>query len=389
MRNNFDSFIKDLVNISSIHCESQENPKAIITLGEKGSGKEVLALQAQDELSQRGGSVLIGTDYFKSHTENYLSSINQNDNETTKNSEQEAKFLSNKVLEHAIENKKNIVINENEENPYNFKDVTDKLHNNGYEVDLRVMSTPHDISLLRSNTQYEEQKGNLGFGNHTSIKSFDSKNLENILEVAESEKLVDKVKVYDRVGNQTYSNELNPDKETWLKEPGATDNYTFEVNKPLSKSEYQYNQVNWEQLVHMKVAAKAPKEEIDKVIAEKEFNQNKNLEKDQVNKDISQLVIKAPELYKGIQTGELVDHDESHLLMKINRFTAIRYEKDRLPDLNDQELEIGQQLYFNHGNHGDYHMLDQQQIQDQQQQEQERQISQAQADQDFQQDLMR
>ena len=60
MRDNFDNFIKGLVQLSNAHCKEQENPKAIITVGEEGSGKEVLALQAQDELSHRGGSVLVG-----------------------------------------------------------------------------------------------------------------------------------------------------------------------------------------------------------------------------------------------------------------------------------------------------------------------------------------
>ena len=66
MRDNFDNFIKGLVQLSNAHCKEQENPKAIITVGEEGSGKEVLALQAQDELSHRGGSVLVGENYYKS-----------------------------------------------------------------------------------------------------------------------------------------------------------------------------------------------------------------------------------------------------------------------------------------------------------------------------------
>ena len=79
MRDNFDNFIKGLVKLSNAHCTEQEKPKAIIAIGEQGSGKEVLALQAQDELSHRGGSVLVGTDYYKSYTENYTSEISKND----------------------------------------------------------------------------------------------------------------------------------------------------------------------------------------------------------------------------------------------------------------------------------------------------------------------
>ncbi len=390
MRDNFDNFIKGLVKLSNAHCTEQEKPKAIIAIGEQGSGKEVLALQAQDELSHRGGSVLVGTDYYKSYTENYTSEISKNDIQATKNSEKEAKYLSDKVLDNAITNKNNVVINEKSENPYDYKEVTDKLHANGYEVEVRAMATPHEQSLIRNNTQYEDQKGNLGFSDHKTIKDFDPKSVEEILSSSESEKTADKVKVFDRVGNQVYANELNPDKETWFQDPGATDTFKFETNKPLSKSEYQYNQVAWEQLVHMKSSAKAPKSEIEQTIAEKEAHKENKLTVDGVDKtEIGNLIIKSPDVYKGIQQGQLVDQDESQVLMKINRFTAIRYDRDKIQNAQDQELEIGQQLFMNHGGHGEYHLMDQKEAQ--QQLEQEQQISQAQnqQQQDLEQDFTR
>lgn len=391
MRDNFDNFIKGLVKLTNSHCESQENPKAIITLGEQGSGKEVLALEAQDELSHRGGSVLVGTDYYKTHSENYLENVKVDDRSTSINSIKEAKYISDRVLDHAIENKHNVVINENNENPYDFKATTDKLKSAGYEVELRTIATPHEHSLLRNNMQYEDQKGNLGFGDHKAIQEFDQKGMSEILEVSEKSKLVDKVKVYDRVGNEVYNNELNPDGETWLKKESASETYDFEKNKPLGKSEYQYNQVAWQQLVHMKMSSHAPKSEIDLTIQEKESHKDIQYEQGDKDKtrDISSLVIKSPESYKGVQQGELVDQDENHILMKINRFTAIKYSKDRVQDTNDQDLEIGQQLFINHGLHGDYKVMDQQEIQQHQDQEQDRQLTQASAEQDFQQDLMR
>ena len=75
--------------------------------------------------------------------------------------------------------------------------------------------------------------------------------------------------------------------------------------------------------------------------------------------------------------------------MKINRFTAIRYDRDKIQNAQDQELEIGQQLFMNHGGHGEYHLMDQKEAQ--QQLEQEQQISQAQnqQQQDLEQDFTR
>ena len=389
MRDNFDNFLKGLVDLSSNHCETQENPKAIITIGEDGSGKEVIALQAQDELSKRGGSVLVGSNYFKPHTENYIKNVKSDDKSTSISSENEAKHISDKVLEHAIDNKHNIVINENSENPYEFKKTTEKLKDSGYEVELRAVATPHEHSLLRKNLQYENQKGNFGFGDHKDIKTFDIKGMDEILDIAETKNLVDKTKVYDRVGNEVYSNELNQDHKTWFKAEKADEAFQFEQNKPLGKSEYQYNQVAWEQLVHMKMSAHAPKDEVNKTILEKEANQNPEHEKNGLdkNKNISDLIVKSPESFKGVQKGEIVENAENSVLMRINRFTAIKYPKDRLSNMNDQDLEVGQQLFMNHGLQGELKVMEQQEIQHYE--SQENQLQQTAAEQGFEKDMSR
>lgn len=361
MRKDFDNFVNSLIKLSSAHSIEQEKPKAIITLGEEGSGKEVLALQAQDELSTRGGSILVGENYYKGFTENYISNSRENDIKASKGAINEAKYLSDKVLNYAIENKHNIVINENTDNVYNIKDVTDKLNSNGYEIELRAMATPHEHSLIRRNFQYEDQKGNIGFADHSGNKNFDEKSVETILSMSESEKSVSKVKVFDRVGNEVYANELNPDKQSWFKEPNAENTFKFETEKPLSQSEYQYNQVAWEQLVHMKTAAKAPKSEIDKVIAEKESIKEPKLKQEQENEQ--QLIVKSPDLYKGVQHGVVVNQNEDHVVMKINRFTAIKYDRDRLQDSNNEELEVGQQLFINHNGHGGYRVMEEKEAQ--------------------------
>ena len=75
--------------------------------------------------------------------------------------------------------------------------------------------------------------------------------------------------------------------------------------------------------------------------------------------------------------------------MKINRFTAIKYDRDKLQNTNDQDLEIGQQLFMNHGGHGEYHLMDQKEAQQQLQQEQQISQTQSQQEQDLEQDFSR
>src|SRR5690606_24916316 len=176
-------------------------------------------------------------------------------------------------------------------------------------------------SIVRDLQQALDLKGNLGIEEHAEHKAVDQTDISQILESAEEHNLADAVKVYDRVGNQVYSNQKLTGEDGWEKPNEASKTFDFEMNKPLSKSEYQYNQVAWQQLVHLKNNVQSSTDEIEKSFKEKE---NEAISK----KELGQLIINTTEKYKGVMQGEIVDQYEKSIVMRINRFTAIRYDKD-------------------------------------------------------------
>src|SRR5690606_34774035 len=121
---------------------------------------------AQDELSRQGGSVLVGDEYFKPYTNKYLDNMKKDSPTTARDAEKEAKFLSDRVLNNAISNKNNVVINNSNESEYSIKELSDRLHKSGYSVEIRANATPHEHSIVRDLQQALDLKGNLGIEEH-------------------------------------------------------------------------------------------------------------------------------------------------------------------------------------------------------------------------------
>ncbi|MEN2575807.1 Zeta toxin, partial [Acinetobacter baumannii] len=83
-----------------------------------------------------------------------------------------------------------------------------------------TIASPNEINQKR---QEEHELLNLNLKGLEKIASvpFKEDSTEKILSQIDKEDIVDKVKIYDRVGNEVYSNEKNPDGETWVKQKEA------------------------------------------------------------------------------------------------------------------------------------------------------------------------
>ncbi|MCY3122164.1 Zeta toxin, partial [Acinetobacter baumannii] len=189
---------------------AQEHPVAIITIGAENTGKEVITAQAQNELSHRGGSILLDKDL-----------ISVADPQQT---EHEKYNTFKDLLEKASNEKFNLVVNQDFKSESEFKDISKNLQSKGYEIEVRTIASPNEINQKR---QEEHELLNLNLKGLEKIASvpFKEDSTEKILSQIDKEDIVDKVKIYDRVGNEVYSNEKNPDGETWVKQKEAYNVY--------------------------------------------------------------------------------------------------------------------------------------------------------------------
>ncbi|MDN5478788.1 MAG: zeta toxin family protein [Staphylococcus equorum] len=340
---NYNQLINKYFDVSKEQAISQEHPIAIITIGAENSGKEVITAQAQDELSHRGGSILIDKDL-----------IAVADPQQT---EQEKDKTIKSLLDSASNEKYNLVINQNFKNEQDFEEVSKGLKNKGYEIDVRTISSPQELNNKR---QEEHDLLNIKSLEKSASLILKEDDTPKLLNHIEKEDLADKVKVYDRVGNEVYSNEKNPDGETWLKQKEAYNVYNFETNKPLARSESEYILLAQHQLKELKDSHAIINSQFND-LSENKVIENKKLE---LTLDKPKYIRQAKN-FKDVQRGIVVENNEDKLILKLNDTVGIEYDKKQLQqDQKDYStLRLGQELHINHSGNSPQ-MMNEQEIMD-------------------------
>lgn len=344
----YSQLINKYFDVSINQAISQEHPIAIVTIGPENSGKEVITAQAQDELSHRGGSILIDKDL-----------LSVADPQQTPQ-EKDSKF--NDLVNKASDKKYNLVINQEYSSNSEFDLMSKSLKEKGYQIDVRTMSSPHEINTKRKEEHelLNLHKLNLDTKIEFSIKEDGTGQL---LDHIENHDLADRVKVFDRVGNEVYNNEKNPDGETWLKQKEAYNIYNFEKNKPLAKSEAEYVLLAQHQLreiraSHTMINAQA-----------QDLALNKNIETKPLELTLEKpKYIRQSKNFKDVQRGIVIEANENHVILKLNDTVGIEYDAKKLKDQKEySNLRIGQELHINHSSNNpelmneqeimDYHIM--------------------------------
>ncbi|AFI97403.1 zeta toxin family protein [Acinetobacter baumannii] len=133
---NYSQVLSKYFDISKENAIAQEHPVAIITIGAENTGKEVITAQAQNELSHRGGSILLDKDL-----------ISVADPQQT---EHEKYNTFKDLLEKASNEKFNLVVNQDFKSESEFKDISKNLQSKGYEIEVRTIASPNEINQKTS-----------------------------------------------------------------------------------------------------------------------------------------------------------------------------------------------------------------------------------------------
>lgn len=326
MINHSDLFEK-YFSMSKTQAIQQEKPIAILTVGEESSGKEVITAQAQDELSHRGGSILIDPSLIT------VADPQQNEDEKSKK--------INELIDKASSEKYNLVINQDYKDENEIDKLSSSLKAKGYEIDVRSISAPQEIIEHRDSSNKFNNIEDKIEKTASAILHEDKTGL--ILKHLEDTDHIDKISIYDRVGNEVYSNEKNPDGETWLKQKEAYNIYNFEKNKPLAKSEAEYILLAQHQLREIKNSHTIINEQNNQIVNDKEIKKLElTLEKPKY--------IRESKNYKDVQRGIVVENNEDRLVLKINNTVGISYDPKELSKDQKQfeNIRLGQELHINH-----------------------------------------
>ena len=317
--------IDQYYDLSKSDAIKQENPVAIIALGEDGAGRDVVASFAKDELNHRGGSISIDQDFVNS-ADPHLEKSNH---------------VISELISKASDDKYNLLINKNFDDSKELSELTKDLKSKGYEVDIRTIASPVEINKHKS---LEEEVTNTLLFNKNSNKG-KTQDVEGFLKAAEDSLDVNKIHIYDRVGNEVFNNERIENGKDWIKQDHPYNIFNFEKNKPLQRSEEEYLQLAQNELNALKASPIFSKLQMD-------LSKNNLKEREKILSLDQPNFIRESNNYKDIQHGIVVSESEKDFVLKINDHVGIRYEKSELDKNNESkslELRRGQELYINNG----------------------------------------
>ncbi|NHZ40133.1 zeta toxin family protein [Massilia aquatica] len=185
-------------HLSSV--EPQQQPRAIITGGQPGSGKGNLTADAKRELATQGGYVLVDPNELRLSHPQYFELMRENDREAASLTHRDASKWAKRLAIDAMDGRRNLIIDQTSKNAESLVALTTRLRQAGYHVTLRVMAVNSEWSTLQLLMRYEIQKSQEGMGRFVPQAVHDAAyaGLPASVEAVERARSVDAVQVYKR-----------------------------------------------------------------------------------------------------------------------------------------------------------------------------------------------
>ena len=224
-----------------VHTKDQlEEPIAIITGGQPGSGKSVLRQAAEQVLAERGGAVVSDPDEMRRFHPMYLQ-LNAEDDKTTASKVQaDASAFANRLFLDAISERRNIILDRTLGSPSQLSKFTDELLKAGYEGRIEAMAVRSEVSTVRVYFRYENEREKYGHGRFTPIDVHDKAyaGMPKSIERAQELGLVKSIRLYDQNALKIYDNHQTGAKG-WSHSERAVDVLTFERLRPLKRADWE------------------------------------------------------------------------------------------------------------------------------------------------------
>lgn len=143
---------------------AQETPHVILLGGQPGSGKSGLAVMARNELSQRGGAVVIDADKLREKNPAYRALSETDPQNAADLTHKEASEWARRLTTAAVQGRRNLVIDGTMRDPEGILTLAGKLREHGYTVEARVIAVNPEVSITRARLRFEEQVAARGVG---------------------------------------------------------------------------------------------------------------------------------------------------------------------------------------------------------------------------------
>lgn len=233
--------------------EPQRQPIAIVTGGQPGSGKSGLASAAGTELAARGGFVVVDADKLRPFHPDFQKLLKEDDRTAANLTHPDSGTWAGRLMRDAVAGRRNLIIDQTTRDPEALEKISRDLRGAGYRIELRMMAVNEAVSEQRIYTRYEEQKAQSGMGRFSTKDKHDEAfaGIPKALEAAESRRLVDAVKIYDKDHNELYANRLKGPGRDWEQPAGGVKALQDERGRPMTLAEKSQLASNYAELSSM------------------------------------------------------------------------------------------------------------------------------------------
>lgn len=217
----------------------QEQPVVVFVAGQPGAGKTKTTDAIKRRLDQRGGAIVVNSDFYKPHHPEYSRLLAEDDRTAAPYTSMDGRRWMALAEQYLIDNRVDALVETTMRDPGDFAEPAAMFRAAGYQVEVAILAVPEALSRLGIVQRYHDQVQQLGHGRLTARSNHDAAYQGVQLAAADIDqhRLVDEVKVYRRGNHLLYSNTL--DAGVWREPPATATAIKTERHRPWDPQETQ------------------------------------------------------------------------------------------------------------------------------------------------------
>ncbi|WP_432830042.1 zeta toxin family protein [Dactylosporangium sp. CA-092794] len=233
-------FGTEIVPDELAHGVPQSDPKVVFVAGQPGAGKTKTTELVKRRLDERGGAVVVNSDFYKPYHPDYARLLGEDDRTAAPYTSMDGRRWMAAAERHLIDHRVDTIIETTMRDPGDFIEPARMFRAAGYRVEAVIMAVPESLSRLGIVERYRSQVEATGHGRLTARENHDA-SYRGVLSAAgaiDSDRIVDAVTVFRRGNVPLYENTLTPGGD-WRDNPRAAAAIEAERNRPWTPDEAQ------------------------------------------------------------------------------------------------------------------------------------------------------
>lgn len=220
-----DKLARSLIDVQLGMTKAVDEPKAVLTAGQPGSGKSVIVRSISVQFEGMGGAITIDPDAIRPNIPYMRERIAKGDLSIPDAAYQDAGTIAAGMMKMGAEANRNIIYDGTLSNTFYAKQNSDYLRANSYRVEIHGMAVDPDLSHARTYSRREAEIASspTGFGRGVGDKFHDDavSGLVSTIKALQDEGKVDAIVLYDRTGRKVGSAQLEEGR--WVPDKSMAD----------------------------------------------------------------------------------------------------------------------------------------------------------------------